>query len=393
MIKPKVPNIKTSIFAVMSLMAKKYNAVNLSQGFPNFDVSSELISLVNKYMGEGFNQYAPMPGIPELRKKISKKVEHLYSSYYNPETEITITAGGTQALHSTISTIITEGDEVILFEPAYDSYAPVIKLNGGRPVYIKLKQKDYSIDWDDVNKAINSKTRLIIINTPQNPTGKIFSEDDISSLKKVVSGTKILILSDEVYEHIIFDGKEHNSIAKYPELRERSILVYSFGKMYHATGWKLGYCLAPEKIMAEIRKIHQFTVFAVNTPIQHAISEFIDKEEEYLSLSSFYQEKRDFFNKLMTDIGFDITPSSGTYFQVVNFNNLTDETDVQLAERLVKKFGIAAIPMSSFYHNEENTKTLRFCFAKTNDVLQDAADKLSVFYADAKKQLDLFKEN
>ena len=208
-----------------------------------------------------------------------------------------------------------------------------------------------------------------------------------------MSGTKILILSDEVYEHIVFDGKEHNSIAKYPELRERSILVYSFGKMYHATGWKLGYCLAPEKIMAEIRKVHQFTVFAVNTPIQYAISEFIDKEEEYLSLSSFYQEKRDFFNKLLTDIGFDITPTSGTYFQAVNFNNLTDETDVQLAERLVKKFGIAAIPMSSFYHNEENTKTLRFCFAKTNDVLEEAAEKLSIFYTDAKKQLDLFKEN
>jgi methionine aminotransferase len=243
---------------------------------------------------------------------------------------------------------------------------------------------------DEVNKAITSKTRLIIINSPHNPSGKIFSEDDINSLKKVVSGTKILILSDEVYEHIIFDGKEHNSLAKYPELFERSILVFSFGKMYHATGWKLGYCLAHEKVMSEIRNIHQFSVFAVNTPIQYAIAEYLDREEEYLNLSAFYQEKRDLFNNLLTGIGFDITPTPGTYFQAVNFSNLTDETDFELAERLIKKFGVAAIPMSSFYHNEENTKTLRFCFAKTDDVLKEAADKLNNFYTQAKKQLNLF---
>lgn len=390
MIKSKVPNIKTSIFAVMSSMAEKYNAVNLSQGFPNFDVSSELISLVNKYMKAGYNQYAPMPGIFDLRKKLSKKVERLYSKYYNPETEITITAGGTQALHSAISAIITDGDEVIIFEPAYDSYAPVVQLNGGRPVHLKLKLSDYSIDWEEVNKAINSKTRLIIFNSPHNPTGKVFSEEDMTSLKKIVSGTKILILSDEVYEHIIFDGNEHNSVAKYPELAERSIIVFSFGKMYHATGWKLGYCLAPEKIMSEIRKVHQFSVFAANTPIQYAISEFLDKEDEYLNLSKFYQGKRDFFNGLLMDIGFNITPASGTYFQTVNFSNLTDETDIQLAERLVRKFKVAAIPMSSFYHNEENTKFLRFCFAKTDEVLLEAAEKLNDFYSNAKKQLDLF---
>lgn len=390
MIKSKVPNIKTSIFAVMSSMAKKYNAVNLSQGFPNFDVSKDLISLVNKYMIEGYNQYAPMPGVPELREKLSKKAEKLYSAHYDPETEITITAGATQALDSTISTIIQEGDEVILFEPAYDSYAPVIKLNGGRPVYIKLKQPDYSVDWEEVNKAINSNTRLIIINTPHNPTGKTFSDEDMNSLKKVVAGTKILILSDEVYEHIIFDGKVHNSIAKYPELFERSILVFSFGKMYHATGWKLGYCLAHEKVMAEIRNIHQFSVFAANTPIQYAIAEYLDREDEYLNLSGFYQEKRDLFVNLLKEIGFDIIPASGTYFQAVNFSNLTDETDFELATRLTEKFGVAAIPMSSFYHNEENTKTLRFCFAKTDDVLKESAEKLNDFYINAKKQLNLF---
>ncbi len=390
MIRSKDPNIKTSVFAVMSKMANEYRAVNLSQGFPDFGVSEELIALVNKYMSAGLNQYAPMPGVFELRKKLSEKIKKLYNHTYNPETEITITAGGTQALHSAISTIIHEGDEAIIFEPAYDSYAPVVRLNGGRPVYVRLKYPEYAVDWEAVNQMINSKTRLIIINSPQNPSGKIFSEEDLQSLKKIVSGTKILILSDEVYEHIIFDGKKHNSVAKYPELAERSILVYSFGKMYHATGWKLGYFAAPEKITEEIRKIHQFTVFAVNTPIQYAIAEYLDKEEEYLKLPEFYQKKRDFFNGMLRDIGFDIIPAGGTYFQTVNFSNLTDETDFQLAERLTKKFGVAAIPMSSFYHNEENTKTLRFCFAKKDEVLKQACEKLDDFYTQAKKQLNLF---
>ncbi len=390
MIRSKDPNIKTSVFAVMSKMANDYNAVNLSQGFPDFGVSEELIALVNKYMNAGFNQYAPMPGVFELRKKLSAKIQKLYNHIYNPETEITITAGGTQALHSTISTIINEGDEVLIFEPAYDSYAPVVRLNGGRPVYVRLKYPNYSVDWDAVNRMVNSKTRLIILNSPQNPSGKIFTDEDLQSLKKVVVGTKILILSDEVYEHIIFDGKEHNSIAKYPELAERSILVFSFGKMYHATGWKLGYFAAPEKITEEIRKIHQFTVFAANTPIQYAVAEFLDKEEEYLQLPNFYQKKRDFFNGMLKDTGFEIIPAGGTYFQTVNFSSLTDETDFQLAERLTKKFGIAAIPMSSFFHNEENTKTLRFCFAKTEEVLKQAAEKLDIFYSQAKKQLNLF---
>ncbi len=390
MIRSKDPNIKTSVFAVMSKMANDYNAVNLSQGFPDFGISEELISLVNKYMSAGFNQYAPMPGVLKLREKLSNKIQKLYNFTYNPETEITITAGGTQALHSAISTVIHEGDEAIIFEPAYDSYAPVVRLNGGRPVYVRLKYPDFAVDWDAVNQMINSKTRLIIINSPQNPSGKIFSDEDMQNLKKIVAGTKILILSDEVYEHIIFDGKQHNSIAKYPELAERSILVFSFGKMYHATGWKLGYFAAPEKITEEIRKIHQFTVFSANTPIQYAIAEFLEKEDEYLKLPEFYQEKRDLFNGMLKKIGFKIRPAGGTYFQTVNFSGLTDETDFQLAERLTKKFGIAAIPMSSFYHNEENTKALRFCFAKTDEVLKEAAGKLETFYLQAKKQLNLF---
>ena len=390
MIRAKDPNIKTSVFTVMSKMANNYDAINLSQGFPDFGVSEELISLVNKYMTEGYNQYAPMPGVGVLKEKLSSKIKKLYKYKYNPETEITITAGGTQALHSTISTIVNEGDEAIIFEPAYDSYAPVVRINGGRPVYVRLKYPDYTVDWEAVNQMVNSKTKLIIINSPQNPSGKIFSDEDMLNLIRIVSGTKILILSDEVYEHIIFDGKEHNSIAKYPELAERSILVFSFGKMYHATGWKLGYFAAPEKITEEIRKIHQFTVFAANTPIQYAVAEYLDKENEYLKLPKFYQNKRDFFNGMLKDIGFDIIPAGGTYFQTVNFSDLTDETDFQLAERLTKKFGIAAIPMSSFYHNEENTKTLRFCFAKKDEVLKQAAEKLAAFYIQAKKQLNLF---
>ncbi len=390
MIKPKIPNIKTSVFAIMSAMAKEHNAINLSQGFPNFEISKELASLVYKAMQNGHNQYAPMQGILPLREKLSEKTEKLYGRKYNPETEITITAGGTQALHSAISTIIREGDEVIIFEPAYDSYAPVVKYNGGRPIYIKLKHPNYSIDWEAVNKTINSKTRLIIINSPHNPSGKVFSEEDINKLKKVVTGTNILILSDEVYEHIIFDKKQHNSISKYPELAERSIIVYSFGKMYHATGWKLGYFIAPEKITSEIRKVHQFTVFAANTPIQYAIAEYLDKEVEYLKLSSFYQKKRDLFNELLTNIGFEVKPVGGTYFQTVNFSNYTDENDFQLAERLIKKFGIAGIPMSSFYHDESNTKTIRFCFAKTDETLIEAAKKLEIFFNNAKKQLNLF---
>ncbi len=380
MIHSKIPKVGTSIFAVMSKMSNDYNAVNLSQGFPDFDVSPELIYLVNDYMQKGLNQYAPMPGILPLREKITEKIEKLYSQKYNPETEVTITAGGTQALHSAISTVVNEGDEVIIFEPAYDSYAPVVLLNGGRPVYIKLEAPNYTIDWQEVNKAVNSRTRLIIINTPHNPSGSIFSEEDIQMLSKYINGTKILILSDEVYEHIIFDGNSHNSIAKYPNLVDRSIIVGSFGKTYHATGWKLGYCVAPEQIMKEIRKVHQFTVFAANTPIQHAISDFMEHEEKYLELSSFYQKKRDFFNSMLQNTGFNIIPSKGTYFQAVDFTDYTELSDVDLSEKLIKEFGVASVPMSAFYHDNAASKSLRFCFAKSEQTLELAAEKLDNFY-------------
>lgn len=382
MIHSKIPNVGTSIFAVMTKMANDYNAVNLSQGFPDFEISTELIGLVNKYMSEGNNQYAPMPGILPLREKISQKFEKLYLQKYNPETEITITAGGTQALNSVLTAVVNEGDEVVIFEPAYDSYAPVVKLNGGQPVYIKLEAPDFIIDWQEVNKVINSRTRLIIINTPHNPSGKIFTKDDMQMLSKIINGTKIMILSDEVYEHIIFDDNIHESVAKYPNLIDRSIIVGSFGKVFHATGWKMGYCLAPEKIMKEIRKVHQFTVFAVNTPIQYAISEFLEQEDNYLNLGKFYQQKRDFFNSHLIQAGYNIIPSGGTYFQAINFGDLTELNDSALAELLIKKYGIASVPMSAFYHDSVATKTLRFCFAKKEETLEAAAEKLIKFYGD-----------
>ncbi len=384
MIHSKIPNIGTSIFAVMSKMASEYNAVNLSQGFPDFQISEELIDLVGKYMKNGNNQYAPMPGVQVLREKISAKINKLYSRYYNPETEITITAGGTQALNSAITAIVNEGDEVIIFEPAYDSYSPVVKLNGGQSVYVTLEAPEYNVDWQEVNKLINSRTRLIIINTPHNPTGNIFSDEDMIMLQKMILGTKIMILSDEVYEHIIFDGFEHNSIAKYPQLVDRSVIVGSFGKTYHATGWKTGYCVAPEKIMNEIRKIHQFTVFAANTPIQHAIAEYMDNENEYLKLGKFYQRKRDLFNGYLTEIGYKINPSKGTYFQAVDFSEMTDLSDNLLAEKLIKEFGIASIPMSAFSHGQTSENILRFCFAKSDETLELAAEKLDDFYKSVK---------
>ncbi len=376
MLRSKLPDIKTSIFAVMTQMANENNAINLSQGFPDFQVSKKLIDLVEKYMKKGFNQYAPMQGVFELREQISKKTFELYNHKYNPDTEITITAGATQAIYTTINAFINEGDEVILFEPAYDSYLPAIRINGGQPVYVQLKAPEYKIDWNEIKRVISIRTKMIIINTPHNPSGAIFTEEDIMMLRKIVSGSKILILSDEVYEHIIFDGNKHQSLAKYPDLIKRSIIISSFGKTLHTTGWKIGYCMAPEKIMNEFRKVHQFTVFSVNTPIQYAISEYIEKEDEYMNLSSFYQEKRDYFISLVSNSKFKLIPSKGTYFQILDYSEISDEKDVEFAKRLVLEFGIASVPVSAFYHNHQDNKALRFCFAKSNKTLDKAAEKL-----------------
>ena len=372
----KLPKTGTSIFAVMSKMAIEHNAINLSQGFPDFPVSEELIDLVHKYMKTGHNQYAPMPGLPALRKAIAEKTDFLYSAEYDPEAEITVTAGATQAIFSAIIALIREDDEVIVFEPAYDSYIPAIKLAGGTPIYVQLNAPDYRIDWDHVKKLINQRTKMIIINSPHNPTGTILTAEDLINLERITKNTDIIILSDEVYEHIIFDGYEHQSVCRYPKLAERSIVTCSFGKTFHATGWKTGYCVAPSNIMKEFRKTHQFTVFCSNTPVQHAIAEFITDKENYMNLGSYYQEKRDLFLKNIKDSRFKPITCAGTYFQLLDYSEISDEDEMPFAEKLIKEYGIASVPVSSFYSSPANNKILRFCFAKSEETLLKATEIL-----------------
>jgi len=376
MIRSKLPSVGTTIFSIMSDMAKQYNAINLSQGFPDFDVSRKLIELVEQNMKKGYNQYAPMAGILPLREMIAQKTEELYNAKYSPEKEITITAGATQALFTAISAIVKEGDEVVVFEPAYDSYVPAIVVNGGTPVYIKLKHPDYAIDWAEVNRNLTHRTRMIILNSPHNPSGAILSEEDIEKLRKLINGTKIIILSDEVYEHIIFDNHKHLSLTAYPDLFERTMIISSFGKTFHTTGWKMGYCLAHEDLMKEFRKLHQFIVYAVNTPIQYAVAEFLKYKDEYIQLNSFYQEKRDYFNKLLQNSKYKVIPSRGTYFQSVDYSSISETDDKEFSIELTQKFGIASIPMSVFYHDKIKSNVLRFCFAKSNETLEKAVERL-----------------
>ena len=373
----KLPKVGTTIFSVMSKMAHENNAINLSQGFPDFESSEELTSLVNDAMKKGLNQYAPMPGVMALREEIAIKTANLYGTQYNPETEITVTAGATQAIYTAIAATIREGDEVIIFTPAYDCYEPAIELNGGRTVFVQMHAPDYRVEWDQVKKLINQRTKMIIINTPHNPTGTILEESDMLALQKIVADTDILLISDEVYEHIIFDGKAHESAAKYPQLAERSFIISSFGKTFHNTGWKMGYCLAPKNLMVEFRKAHQFIVFSANTPVQHGLSEYLKNENNYLSLNNFYQEKRDLFSSLIKDSKFEILPSSGTYFQLLRYSNITDASDTDFAIELTKKHKIASIPVSVFYHQKVDEKVLRFCVAKKEETLRAAAEILN----------------
>jgi methionine transaminase len=375
-ISSKLPQTGTSIFAVMTQLAREHNAINLSQGFPDFPVSEQLIELVFNNMQKGHNQYAPMPGIPELRHAIAEKTAFLYTASYNPDTEITVTAGATQAIYTAITAFIKENDEVIVFEPAYDSYIPAIRLCGGMPITVRLKLPDYKIDWNEVKKLITSRTKMIIINSPHNPSGSILSASDLLQLDKITRKTGIIVLSDEVYEHIIFDGFEHQSVCRYPQLASRSMVMCSFGKTFHATGWKLGYCLAPENLMKEFRKSHQFIVFTVNTPIQYAVAEYLQNKDNYMNLGAFYQEKRDYFLKLISGSRFKVIPASGTYFQVLDYSRISDETEMDFAVRLTKEFGVASVPNSYFYHKPQNNNTLRFCFAKSNETLEKAAEIL-----------------
>lgn len=375
-LKSKLPGVNTSIFAVMSQLANEHEAINLAQGFPNFMCSKDLIALVNKYMTKGFNQYAPMPGLMSLREQIAIKTEKLYSAKYNPETEITITPGGTLAIYAAIEALVIPGDEVIIVEPCYDSYSPAVRLAGGVAKYARLQFPKYTIDWNEVKKLVSFKTKLIIINTPHNPTGTVLTASDMQKLEKIVDNTDIIVLSDEVYEHIIFDELEHQSVCRFPKLAEHSVVISSFGKTYHTTGWKMGYFLAPENITKEIRKAYQFMAFAANTPIQYALAEHLKKEEEYLGLSAFYQEKRDYFRKLLKGSKFKLLNCNGSYFQSVGYEKISEMNDVEFAKKLTVEHKIASIPTSVFYHNNTDNKVLRLCFAKDNETLEKAAEAL-----------------
>jgi methionine aminotransferase len=373
----KLPDVGTTIFTVMSVLAAEYNAVNLGQGFPDFSMSDELTSLVNKAMKNDFNQYTHMNGYPLLREKLCEKAAKLYGANINPDTQITVTPGGTYAIYTSLTTVLRAGDEVIVFEPAYDSYIPNIEINGATPVLISLQYPDYSIPWDEVRAKVNAKTKMIMINTPHNPTGMVLRENDIEQLRSIVTNTDILILSDEVYEHLIFDNIPHQSMLRYPDLMERSFVCFSFGKTYHCTGWKLGYCISSPALMKEFRKVHQFNCFSCDTPKQVAIAEYIANENAYLGLPAFLQQKRDFFRGLMKATPFKCIPSHGSYFECYSYKNFSEESDKDLAIRLTKEYGIATIPMSAFYKHGQDNKVLRFCFAKKEETLKKAVEKLA----------------
>ncbi|MGD2272343.1 MAG: methionine aminotransferase [Desulfobacterales bacterium] len=369
----KLPAVGVTIFSTMTQLSDAHSAYNLSQGFPDFDVSPELVDLVEKYMRSGNNQYAPMQGVPILREGIAEKVSRLYGVHYNPGTEITVTSGATEALFAAISAVVRSGDEVIVFEPAYDAYVPVIQLCGGIPKYLKMKFPEYRIDWDELKDTITQKTKLIIVNSPHNPTGTVLSGDDIKALIHVVENTNLFIVSDEVYEHIVFDGLAHHSLSRVPELAARSFVISSFGKTYNTTGWKIGYCLAPEPLSKELQRIHQFLTFSSNTPIQYAYAEFMQHEDVYSNLCSFYQQKRDLFQSLLKTSRFKALPCEGTYFQILDYASITDESDVAFAKRLTIENGVASIPPSVFYRHRDDHKVLRFCFAKKDETLTKAA--------------------
>jgi methionine transaminase len=375
----KLPNVGTTIFTVMSQLAVEHNAVNLGQGFPDFQMSDELTGLVDKAMKAGFNQYTHMNGLPLLRERLAQKVQKLYSTSIDPDAQITVTPGGTYAIYTALTAALQPGDEVIVFEPCYDSYIPNIEVNGAKAVLINLQYPDYSIPWEEVKQKINDRTRMIMINTPQNPTGAVLSETDIQQLREVTAGTNIMILSDEVYEHLIFDDIPHFSILRYPDLLERSFVCFSFGKTYHCTGWKLGYCISSAELMKEFRKVHQFNCFTCNTPLQVAIADYITNEEAYLSLPKFYQAKRDYFENLMKATPFKPMISHGSYFQCYSYAHLSEEADKDFALRLIKEYGIVTIPVSAFYKHGKDDKVLRFCFAKKEETLDKAVEKLVKF--------------
>jgi methionine aminotransferase len=373
----KLPKVKTTIFTTMGRLAQKHNAINLSQGFPNFEPDPSLIDLVTQAMKQGYNQYAPMAGVMELRQMIAAKIEQLYGRHYNPDSEITVTIGATQAIFTIITSFVGNGDEVIVIKPAYDCYEPAIEVNGGVPVFVQLNNADFKIDWEVFRSKITPRTKMVIINTPHNPSGTIFSKEDMLELQKCLENTDIIVISDEVYEHIIFDGLEHESASKYDGLASRTFVCGSFGKTFHITGWKMGYCAGPAELMHEFRKTHQFNVFSTDHAVQKALASYLKEPQHYLGLNQFYQEKRDLFLEGLSTSRFKIKPSKGTYFQLVDYNNITQEPDEVFAERLVTKHQIASIPISGFNTKGIDKHLLRFCFAKTNETLERATEILS----------------
>lgn len=375
----RLPEVGTSIFSVMSKLALENNAINLSQGFPDFSVSAKLIDLIHQRMKEGHNQYAPMPGVPALRKIIAEVIEKTYQRSTDPETEITITDGGTEALFSVIAALIGPGDEVIVFDPAYDSYNPAIRLNGGVPIHINLNPPTFAIDWEEVKSKITSRTKMIMVNTPHNPSGSIVGEKDLRELEKIALQHGIIILSDEVYERIIFEGIAHQSVLRYPALAAQSVAVFSFGKTFHATGWKIGYAVASPLLTREIRKAHQFITFSTNTPIQLALAEYMSDPENYIHLGAFYQQKRDFFLEQIKGSSFEPLPCFGSYFQLLSYRSVSQKRDMEMAEWLTREHKLAGIPVSAFYKDKTDNKILRFCFAKKKETLEKAGQILKSF--------------
>jgi len=372
----KLPNVGTTIFTTMSVLATEHKAINLGQGFPDYPMHPGLVELVHKAMQNGHNQYVHMNGLPLLRERLAEKISGLYNAAINPDTEITVTPGGTYAIYTALTTVLQPGDEVIVLEPAYDSYIPNIEINGAIPVLVPLKHPEYKIDWETVKQKVSPKTKMIMINSPHNPSGAVLEETDIAALRSIVKDTGIFILSDEVYEHLIFDGKPHLSLLRYPDLYERSFVCFSFGKVYDCTGWKMGYCVAPAALTKEFRKVHQFNCFTCNSPVQFALAEFLLQSENYMQLGSRLQEKRDHFAQLMEGTRFNAIPSYGSYFQLYSYAGISDEKEMDFAVRLTKEYGVTSIPVSAFYKNNTDNQVLRFCFSKTAPLLEAAAERL-----------------
>ncbi|UZD23633.1 methionine aminotransferase [Algoriphagus halophytocola] len=375
-ISSKLPEVGTTIFTVMSKLASDCGAINLSQGFPGFDCDPELLDLVDQYMRAGLNQYGPMSGVGALRQRIAEKSKLVYGVDLDSESEVTVVSGATEALYAAVAAVVKLGDEVILLDPAYDSYAPAVKLNGGIPVYVPLEMPDFSVDWEKVKTAITAKTRLIMVNTPHNPSGYVWTQNDLDTLAELVQDSAILVVSDEVYEHITFDGRKHLSLLTHPVLRAKTFVCGSFGKTFHVTGWKIGFCLAPPRLTEEFRKIHQFLTFGTVPPLQYALADFMSDPSRYLGLSDFYQKKRDLFCEGLKETPFVFTPAQGSFFQMVSYGHLSDEDDYQLAVRLTKEIAVASIPISVFFSDKRDLKILRFCFAKEEKELLDALEKI-----------------